>query len=607
MQTSPLEQPENFINVETVDLGTRGVTFPGDRVGMVIAQPYISLTDIEPFQATSDSKIRQLQMITRTLEAAIASGHGAPKTHFTLFPEYSIPGMDGIGLLETVLRSERWPVGTVVIGGTDALTKDEFGQLANEVGTFVDTVHNGKDRIKDADWINCGITWIKAANGNLERWLQPKLHPAWPEMNISYQSMFRGHSIYVFKGFLTTNVPFRFATLVCFDWIATLDAQKSYKWILDHMQQQAAGLQVPLSWLFIIQHNQRPSHNTFLREVEAFFDQTQFPNALRDRACLVFANNAGIIKPGRTQQFGGCSLVLSQQSGFTKPKCALTVSNGGPRFRDGSDLLLSYKDVFFRERGACIHSFAQINPGSITAGAAGRVLAVENACVYPFDGVSDPRAPSAGVAAGVKWLNDELDELPSLTANYATVPFAALVDSTHAQNVAALRAIPAQIISHTVKLAAQESNAENEDEWDQTERKAVEHLVNTLNIVTLGLPVPTLGVHNAHATLTIGNNTFDVVAIRGKSHEACIDHSRRFTHPPRRRSLLVSRDPDNNKWLPKFGNFLDAGGQAPGTETQFTDPNGGSLHLGYRQLLDIFQVATTAVAVQEAINAELAA
>jgi hypothetical protein len=34
--------------------------------------------------------------------------------------------------------------------------------------------------------------WVKDANGSLERWIQPKLHPAWPEMNISHQHMFRG-------------------------------------------------------------------------------------------------------------------------------------------------------------------------------------------------------------------------------------------------------------------------------------------------------------------------------------------------------------------------------------------------------------------------------
>ena len=39
-----------MINVETIDLTRRGITLPSDRVGMVIAQPYVELTANEPFQ-----------------------------------------------------------------------------------------------------------------------------------------------------------------------------------------------------------------------------------------------------------------------------------------------------------------------------------------------------------------------------------------------------------------------------------------------------------------------------------------------------------------------------------------------------------------------------
>jgi len=206
-----------MISIETVDLSSRGVTLPGDRVGMVIAQPYLSLTGIEPYRCTAESKPQQMQMLTEALGVAIAAGHGASKTHFTVFPEYSIPGTDGIALVETVLRSTQWPAGTVVIGGTDALSKNQFSTLAGGLGTYVDTAHNGLGRIGENEWINCGITWVKANDGTLERWLQPKLYPAWEEMNISYQSMFRGHSIYLFKGLLANGVPYRFGTLVCFD------------------------------------------------------------------------------------------------------------------------------------------------------------------------------------------------------------------------------------------------------------------------------------------------------------------------------------------------------------------------------------------------------
>ena len=596
-----------MVHVETIDLSSRGVTLPNDRVGMVVAQPYLSLTLTEPFRCTPEAKSQQMRMLTDTLDVAIAAGHGASQTHFTVFPEYSIPGTDGIAQVEAVLRSPQWPKGTVVIGGTDALSKNDFASLVAGQDTYVDTAKNGLGFIGANEWINCGITWVKAQDGKLERWLQPKLHPAWPEMNISYQSMFRGHSVYVFKGLLTNGAPYRFAALVCFDWIATVDSKKTCKWILEDLQQQANAVQLPFSWLFIIQRNPKPSHSTFLKEVETFFDQTLFPNALRDRACLVFANNAGKATPGRTDTFGACSVVLSQQSGFTRPDCALTFSNGGPRFRDGSDLLSPYKDVFFRERGACIHSFIQINPGSLPAGPAGRALAVENAYVYPIGGLPDPRTPSAAVPASVKWLNDELDHLPTLATDYPTVTLATAADATHKQTIAALREMPANSVSHAVKLAAQESTAKNADDWDRTETEAIEHLVHTLDIVALGSPPPSVAADPAHATVMMDSQTIDLLAIRGTSHQACIQHSRAFLPLPRRKSLLISRDKDNNPWSQRFGSFLEPETARLGQEQKFTDPASGSLHLGYRRLIEIFQTAATANAVQGALNAELAA
>jgi hypothetical protein len=595
------------IHVETIDLSLRGVTLPSDRVGMVIAQPHLSLTATEPYRCTPEAKPHQMRMITDTLDVAAAAGHGALKTYFTVFPEYSIPGTDGIASLEAVLSSPQWPVGTVVIGGTDALSKSEFSSLVAAPNTNVGSANNSLSGIGDEEWINCGITWVKAQDGRLERWLQPKLHPAWEEMNISYQSMFCGHTVYVFKGLLSNGAPYRFATLVCFDWIASIESKKTVKWILEDLQRQANAHQLPFSWLFVIQRNPKPSHGTFLREVEAFFDPTEFPNALRDRACLIFANNAGKATPGKSETFGGCSLVLSQQSGFTRPDCALTFSNGGPRFRDGSDLLSPFKDVFFRERGACIHSFVQIGPGSLPPGPAGRSLPVENAHVHPIDGVADPRTPSAGVPAAVKWLNDELDDLPSLAVSYPALPLNIAVETTHKQTVAALRVMPANSVAHAVKLAAQESTARNADQWDRTEFEAIEHLVNTLDIVSLGAPAPAVAADPAHATLLLGNQAIDLLAIRGISHQACIEHSKTLVALPRRKSLLISRDRDNNPWSRKFGSFLDPENAQLGQEQKFTDPASGSLHLGYRKLLDIFQASATANAVQGAIDAELSA
>lgn len=596
-----------MIHVETVDLTPRGITLPSDSVGMVIAQPYLSLTAVEPYQCSAQSKAQQLEVLTDTLMVARSARHGEPKTHFTVFPEYSIPGLDGVALVETALRSADWPTGTIIIGGTDALSKSDFAALAGEPGTYLDTVYNGLDRVGQNEWVNCGITWVKGTDGSVERWLQPKLHPAAPELNVQYQNMFCGNSVFMFKGLFDNNLTqYHFSSLICFDWIAVVKYQRAWHWVLSAMQQQAAPGELSLSWFFVLQCNPKPSHDTFLSEVRGFFDQTLVPNVRRDRTCLVFANGAGKSVPGRTDQYGGTSLVFSKQAQFDDPICHATFSNGGPMFRS-STLLSAYRDIFFRERGACIHSFSQRNPGSLVAGPAGRKFAIDNAFEFPLLGANDPRVPSAPVPACVKWLNDELDQLPSLSANYSTAVLAAQSDVVHQQITSELRAISPQSISNTMKLAASESISKHADEWDNTEVEALEHLIHTLSIIGLGFPPLTVGSDAAHATVRINNQTVDLVAIRGSSHENCLKHSENFLPSPRRQVLLISRDRDNNLWRRRFGSFLQPQSPQLGQERNITDTTSGSLHLGYRKLLDFFQQSNSAAEVQGAINAELSA
>jgi len=594
-----------MVHTETIDLSPRNVVFPSDRVGMVIAQPHLSLTREEPFRCTNEAKPELLTVLRNALAVARQARHGAPKTHFTIFPEYSIPGREGVTLVDDALRAVDWPTGTIVIGGTDALSKPEFVAIASANGSHIDASHNSFDRVAENEWINCGITWVKGADGSVERWLQPKLFPAWLEQDVPYQGMFRGNSVFTFRGPFENDTQYHFCSLVCFYWVATLQNERPWHWVLEGLRQQVAPGELSLSWFFVIQCNPKPSHDNFLTQVAGFFDQNVIPNVRRDRACLVFANSAGKPRPSRIDEYGGTSLVFSRQALFTDPECRPTFSNGGKRFRS-STLLTAYHDVFFRERGACIHSFLQLNPGSLKAGADGKACAVENASVFPANGAMDPRTPSAPVPACVKWLNDELDDLASLSSAYPAVSLASQADTVHQQNIAALRLIPARSVVNTIKLAAQESTDNHADEWGQTEAEALEHLVHTLDIVALGFSAPTVGADPAHATVVMSDQVVDVLAIRGRSHEECVEHSKQFQPRPARQVLLVSRDWDNNPWHRRFGSYLRTEVPELGQERNITDPESGSLHIGYRLLLDLFQQSTTAGAVTEGINAELA-
>lgn len=399
-----------MIHIEDVDLTGNNVLLPTHLVGVVVMQPFLNLTG-EPFRCLPAHKAERLAALERTLGIAKAADHGAGKTHFTLFPEYSIPGMDGILHIEAILRDPSWPSGTIVVGGTDALSKGDYTTLCGEPDTFVDLDRNGPTHVPANEWVNCCITWVKGGGGELSRWLQPKLAPAWPEQNIAHTQMFHGQSMFLFRCSFDNGSPCRFFSLLCFDWIGAVDGQLIPKQIL--AQIQAKGQEVSLSWVFVPQHNKKPSHAAFLTGVAEFFEETNFPLVFRHRCSVVFANTAGRETPGRATDNGCSGFVLSPLSPFDLLGCHPTYS-GRPRLLRGSDALGQCKDTLFREKGACIHSFSQNLLAPL--GAAGHSLPIYRANVHSIAaGATDPRAPGTYVTAAVKWVNDALDELPCLS------------------------------------------------------------------------------------------------------------------------------------------------------------------------------------------------
>ncbi len=160
-----------MIQVETVDLEAQNFRFPSDRVGIVIAQPFVpdgSLSAVEPYQCVAASRQERLGVLSQTLDVSRAAHHGLQKTHFTIFPEYGIPGLEGIALIDGTVRANNWPPGTIVIGGTDGLTQAQYRELLEGTSTHCDAQRNGPDQVGDR-WVNCAITWVKHADGTVER------------------------------------------------------------------------------------------------------------------------------------------------------------------------------------------------------------------------------------------------------------------------------------------------------------------------------------------------------------------------------------------------------------------------------------------------------
>ena len=437
--------------------------------------------------------------------------------------------------------------------------------------------------------------------------------------NVADGTMFRGNSVFVFRGRFDDGTQYRFSVLVCFDWIATVDGQRPWRAMVEELSRQATeqGAEFPLSWMIVIQHNPRPSHEAFMAEVNEFFNNTIARNVRRDRACLVFANSAGNPTPGKIRHHGNTSVIFAQQTLFEMPRCHGTFSSGGPRFR-GHGVIDHHKDCLFREGGACVHSFQLISPDSLTGGVAGRTIALRMPSVHPLDGRQDPRTPGDIVPGSVKWLNDELDTIESLTRltpEYGGAPLAGAVE--HACEVArdGLRAASRGNAGTVVRLASptltarrgEEASEENPtaDDWGAAERKALTHVIHSVSILDVcsdGCPV---AVDSVHATLSIGGRDFDVVAVSGDTHEACREHYVRELPAGRRPILLVSRDVDNNERLRRLGPYVETTKDGHAAERDFTDPGEISCQLGYRDLLTVYMESETAEQAKERLNDKL--
>ena len=159
-----------MVAVVEVDLGALGVRLPRREVAMVIAQPHVVFVPQEPFTWAPLERQRALQCIDETLAVSRGCAHGVEKTHFTVFPECTIPGLEGVDRITAAMQAAEWPAETVVIGGVDGLTKDQFVELVQRPNTTYDLVGNHLDRIQAHQWVNCVVTWAKLPTGEVRSW-----------------------------------------------------------------------------------------------------------------------------------------------------------------------------------------------------------------------------------------------------------------------------------------------------------------------------------------------------------------------------------------------------------------------------------------------------
>ena len=588
-----------MIRIEEVQLD---ITLPDNEIGMVIMQPFIEL-DIsrEPYRWQEDKKDKQIKRVVRTLEIARRVEHGCEKTHFIIFPEYSIPGIEGIDKIQEYIRNNSGRNGTIIIGGIDGLTKNEYFTLCDEDMIVQD--ENKAEKVQDEQWVNPCIIWVKQTNGSVKKWVQPKIVPSWPERNITCNDMFCGKSVYLFKCKFRNGVDCYFLTLICYDWIGQINSNEGIWAVLSEINDYWKDSdRKDIHFIFVLQNNDEPNHRDFIENARNYFEnRSLYPFAVRDNSAILFVNTAGGPLPAKYQRYGYSSLVCSPNASFDTNGCPPTFAIRTNKLR-GNDNLGRCKDAVFREMGACIHSFGFCTPSFINLGPSGRSLIINKAIVHAIDEETDNlRVPGKPVPASVKWINDHLDGISSVLHYVNNNPLKKEIEQKHEEISKEIRKCSDYFLCKSMEQAVcnydkciylGERKIHDVDNWDDNEKRSLETVIYSLSIIKTS---KSLEISNAtaHAAIKSDTNVIDVIVVSGgKTNKECFDYGRQFLKSEQRFGIIITRDVHELPVNIRDKSIFETGEKNTEKGPIITDPNSRFIHCGYSNLKNICSNST---------------
>ncbi|MDP2940517.1 MAG: hypothetical protein Q8O13_10695 [Candidatus Omnitrophota bacterium] len=582
------------------------VTVPETGLCISQMQPFVELVGSEPYRWQQDKKSQQLDRISRFMNIAMGFDDTG-KSHFTVLPEYSIPGIEGIEKVNQFLTDVSWASETIVIGGVDGLSKNEYTTICNNTISIV-SPDNAPNQIADGKWINCCITWVKDRNGDVRRWIQPKLSPSWSERRITHSEMFCGRSVNLFTIKFTNNTECKFFSLICFDWIGAINgAGNGVFEVLNKINQlwQASNSKKDINLVFVLQCNDEPNHRNFLENACNYFeDRRTNPFITRDQSILLFMNTAGLDKPGKTSRYGFSSLIASPLSPFDNNNCCpLCFSSDTTKLRN-SDNLGRCEEALFRENGACFHLFNFRPPSFIPTNPGNRCLFLDEAKVYSIDdGIDDPRVPGGPVAASIKWVNDEIDTIEPITLRIQNYHVQREVNQSHENLSKEIRKVTAEHLCKYVQYSyCKYTNSDDKivpvihfvDKWDDGEKVGLQTVIKTLSIIGT---CNTLNISGAtgHSTMTIGTNVIDIIVVHGgKDHKECLEYGKKFLPSPARYAIVITKDLEDTLLDAKTDRSI-LNNQEPFSERgpNITNPDDRFIHRGYQNIKECYRGATS--------------
>lgn len=538
----------------TVEPITLELSIPNDSITFAFMHPFLELGEVEPYQWQTEKKGVQLNHLQRCLNIASNDNNLMAKTLFTVFPEYSIPGLDGIAAIQNCLENHEWKAGTIVIGGVDGLNKADYGTLCRIPGTFV-SEFNRPEFVNPGQWVNCMVLWVvnedDRGNRIIKRWVQPKLCPSGVEEQGHSQHMFEGKSVNLYECHFEDGRPFRFFCLLCYDWVAPVNS--GLEGVLSQLNARWGGGDPRFVHIsFVLQHNAKPNHASFLGAATSYFNEQSNPFVDRSNSIIAFVNTAGSPNPGKVNSYGFSSLIYSPNLNSNVKSSPPSYAIQTQRLRQ-SDSLQTCRDVLFRENGACIHLFQAFQPRYLLpAPTHNRRFPLGLVSIHGIDtDERDVRTPGRPVAAIIKWINDRLDLATCLIST--SQPIQELLQQKHVDIIRQLRGCNFEKLNKIITWVdnERETGFENDDtfiqmvdQWFPKEETNLMILIHAFSLLACSGDVMMEGVSQGY--IRRGNDIIDILVICGPTHRENLERAENiYPGYQGRRVLIVSRDKDD--------------------------------------------------------------
>ncbi len=283
----------------------------------------------EPYRSEKASIIGQLTKLLR--ESARTTP--ADRLAMVVFPEISLP-KDQRGAIEELLTIRDRP--TIVVASFEHLAWADYETLLAEMP------NTPQPEICDAErqagtFVNVAGIWIRDRSGNVNRYLQPKLHPSGSEQ----PAVFEGQNVLVFKSNdQASRRRLNFCVQICSDFCSRTFVEEL---------RQAIDKRIPghqLDMLILPQHHDKRKANQFPEAFDTYFDPG-VAGVQTDDGCIIRVNNSAP-NHGKSEMYG--------DSGLCFPHGRWRVKN--PPATYWMQLRKNHQAITVREGGPGVYRFA---------------------------------------------------------------------------------------------------------------------------------------------------------------------------------------------------------------------------------------------------------